>query len=511
MGWGRVEERVTLALWSCALWSHAAMLGAQKSPASSAPRFVELPCSQLWGSAQGSTSEIAKCGTVTVPQNRQTPNDTRLVSVVLPVVMYSHPGGNGTPMIFLAGGPGESSIEAVMKVFLDTPTGQTILRERPIIAFDRRGYSTVSDRASPDLGTVLFQPRGRRDLAIAPIKDSLIRRGKELRARGIDPKNFTTIAMVDDIADVARALNINKMMLFGVSYGTHEALLFMRRHPEMVVSAVLDGVAPPMATMVLDSTYMARMGRTIISRIVTECGNDRMCAAQYSDLAHAVASLLDSTSALRRTVLAPVSGDWRTIEVAGASILSVLGIASSAEDVLTSVPRVIMEFVGKDTLADDLSPRVLVAAAIDPSLQTVAMQAIPLVRYIALCGDRPQGEPKAGDRRLCDALGVPFSGPEAIGPVTSDTPTLLISSGYDAQTPAELADSAAKTLSHAQRAHFPTTGHVAVARPLVAPCVAIIVDAFLRRPDQAPPTDCAGKLAPAFMPPAEPSPRRKEH
>ncbi|HEY9226876.1 MAG TPA: alpha/beta hydrolase, partial [Gemmatimonadaceae bacterium] len=78
--------------------------------------------------------------------------------------------------------------------------------------------------------------------------------------------------------------------------------------------------------------------------------------------------------------------------------------------------------------------------------------------------------------------------------------TLLISSGYDAQTPAELADSAAKTLSRSQRVHFPTAGHVAFPRPLVTACAAIVVDSFLRHPDQMPPSSCTGGLAPAFVP-----------
>jgi pimeloyl-ACP methyl ester carboxylesterase len=440
-----------------------------------------------------------KCGTVTVPQNRAAPNDPKLMPVVLPVVVYAPRTPHGTPLFFLAGGPGESSIESVQRVFLDTPTGQAIARDRVIVAFDRRGYSPMLGRSSPDLGTVMFQPRGKRDLAVEPLRDSLKRRGEALRKAGIDPKYFTTLAQVEDVADVARALKFDRVALFGVSYGTHESLLLMRRHPQLVETAILDGVAPPSATQVLDSAYMAVTGRSIVARIVTECKDDKLCAAQYGDLAHAVASLTDS--AIRRTVLAPSSGDWRTIEVAGASVLSVLGIAASAEEVLSNVPRTIMEFASRDTLSSELSPRVLIAAAIDPSLQTVATQAIPLVRFIALCADRPKGEPKAGDRRLCDALGVPFDGPEAIGTVSSDIPTLLMSSGFDAQTPMELAAEAAKTLSHSQHVNFPTAGHVAVSRTLVAPCVALIVDSFLRASDQPVPANCAGRLVPAFMPP----------
>ena len=116
-------------------------------------------------------------------------------------------------------------------------------------------------------------------------------------------------------------------------------------------------------------------------------------------------------------------------------MLSVLGVASSDEGMRASVPRIISELAQDDTLHDEFALRVFLAAAIDPSLQTASRQTAPLIYYIALCGDRPQGEPKAGNRMLCDALGVPFSGQEAIDPVSSPIPTLLISSGYDAQTP----------------------------------------------------------------------------
>jgi pimeloyl-ACP methyl ester carboxylesterase len=61
---------------------------------------------------------------------------------------------------------------------------------------------------------------------------------KELRAKGVDPANFTTAESVEDIADVAKALHLDKIVLFGVSYGTHDALRFMRTHPAMVAQNV---------------------------------------------------------------------------------------------------------------------------------------------------------------------------------------------------------------------------------------------------------------------------------
>jgi pimeloyl-ACP methyl ester carboxylesterase len=490
--------RVTLL---ASVFVFGARLGAAQSTAGNEPRFSPLPCNSAFGggSVPGIPATAVRCGTVVVPQNRRTPNDASLQSVVLPVVVYAMPGATGTPLVFLAGGPGESSIEGLQKVFLRTTTGQLALRERPIIAFDPRGHSPVFDRASPELGTILFRPRNPRSLAIAPLRDSLGKRYADLKKHGVDPANFTTREVLEDIADVTKALHYEKVVLFGVSYGSHYALRFMDLHPAMVEASILDAVAPPEATQLLDSAYVATAGRAIVQQIVTDCRTDPFCETQYQDLTDAVKSLSSATS-IRKTVIAPGTGDWRTLEVSGATVLSVLGISAGSEDVLANVPRIITQFVASDTLRDDLSPRVLIAAAVDPALQTATWQAVPLTYWITLCGDRPNGEPLATNRQLCDVLGVPYDGEKASAPVRSDIPTLLISSGYDAQTPSVLADSAARLLSHSQRIHFSRVGHVAFARGPVMACAATIIQSFLQHPDQPPPTACVNTVAPAFMP-----------
>jgi pimeloyl-ACP methyl ester carboxylesterase len=478
----------------------SARIGGAQTTAAAEPRFQPLPCNATFGAGTvpGIPATAVRCGTVVVPQNRRTPTDASLQSVVLPVVVYAMPGATGTPLIFLAGGPGESSIEGLQKVFLRTTTGQLMLRERPIVAFDPRGHSPVFDRASPELGTILFRPRNPRSLAIAPLRDSLVKRYADFKKHGVDPSNFTTREVIEDIHDVATALHYDKLVLFGVSYGSHYALRFMDMHPTMVAS-ILDAVAPPEATQLLDSAFVATAGRAIVQQVVADCHTDAFCATQYQDLTAAVTSLSTAAS-IRKTVIAPGTGDWRTLEVSGPTVLSVLGISAGSEDVLANIPRILTQFVARDTLRDDLSPRVVIAAAVDPALQTATWQAVPLTYWITLCGDRPNGEPLATNRQLCDALGVPYDGEKASAPVRSDIPSLLISSGYDAQTPAALADSTARLLPRSQRVHFARVGHVAFARNTVMACAATVIQSFLQRPDQAPPTACVNTVAPAFMP-----------
>lgn len=46
---------------------------------------------------------------------------------------------------------------------------------------------------------------------------------------------------VDDLDDVRAALGYERINLWGGSYGTRAALIYARRHPEHVLSVVLDG------------------------------------------------------------------------------------------------------------------------------------------------------------------------------------------------------------------------------------------------------------------------------
>jgi hypothetical protein len=58
----------------------------------------------------------------------------------------------------------------------------------------------------------------------------------------------------------------------------------------MVETAVLDGIAPPSATKVLDAAYVASSGREVIGRILADCKLDPVCATQF-DLGDAIANL----------------------------------------------------------------------------------------------------------------------------------------------------------------------------------------------------------------------------
>src|SRR5262245_18853840 len=489
--------------WGGVVVALEAVLGAaapgQQTPGK--PVFVQMPCSNAFGSFENAKPSVARCGTVTVPQSRSAPRGSRLVPVVLPVVIFEMPGAKGTPLLFIAGGPGESSIEAVQEVLLETSIGQLLMRERPIIAFDRRGLSSATGRTNPDLGMLVAGVRARAPLAIASSIDSARAAARRLRDQGVDLKNFGTPEAIEDIRDVSVALGFDKLVLFGVSYGTRDALQFMRRHPSMVERAILDGVAPPQTTALFNLDSIAASRRAIVRQVAAECAADIACNAEYPNLL-ATIDRLDRTGGppLRITANLPQAGGWRTVDLDPSSLLSTIGGVAGTEQIRAIVPQLLEDFASGDTLRRPLSPEVVMAAALDSALRLRGGRKMPVVYHVVVCSDIPGGSSERGGRAFCDALGVPFTGPDAVAPVVSNTPVLLISSGYDSQTPPSMAAQAAQTLTRSHQVIFHMVGHVAFRHQTTMACAAVVIESFMAQPDRDPATSCVDNVRPSFLP-----------
>jgi pimeloyl-ACP methyl ester carboxylesterase len=472
--------------------------GGQQTPGK--PVFVQMPCGMAFGSFENAKPSVARCGTVTVPQSRSAPRDAKLVPVVLPVVIFEMPGAKGTPLLFLAGGPGESSIEAVQEVLLETSIGQLLMRERPIIAFDRRGLSSSTGRTNPDLGMLVAGSRSKAPLAIASSIDSARMAARRLREQGIELKNFGTPESIEDIRDVTVALGFDKLVLFGVSYGTRDALQFMRRHPSMVERAILDGVAPPQTTALFNLDSIAASRRAIVRQVAAECAADLACNSEYPNLT-ATIDRLDRSGGppLRITANLPQAGGWRTVDIDPSSLLSTLGGVAGTEQIRAIVPQLLEDFASGDTLRRPLSPEVVMAAALDSALRLRGGRKMPVVYHVVVCSDIAVGS-AGGGRPFCDALGVPFAGADFVSPVVSNTPVLLISSGYDSQTPPSMATQAAQTLTRSHQVIFHMVGHVAFRHLTTMACAAVVIESFMAQPDRDPATSCVDNVRPSFLP-----------
>src|SRR5689334_22488713 len=164
------------------------LIAARPAAVAFTPRFDPRPCPDDLVVPSTLDHTSVSCGSVTLPQDHANPS-AKLAPIVLPVVVYSAATArNRTPLVFLAGGPGEAALEVVSQVFLATPAGQVIVRERPVIAFNQRGFGDDTSATNPTLGALIYRPRATRDESVKSIADSARLIAKRLRARGIEPQ-----------------------------------------------------------------------------------------------------------------------------------------------------------------------------------------------------------------------------------------------------------------------------------------------------------------------------------
>ena len=135
-------------------------------------------------------------------------------------------------MIALAGGPGEAATPYTFDWAFDF---RSALGTRDLVVFDQRG--TGLSGALRCRG--LFVPVTRTPLEQA--------QAAERCAQTLGPRRafYTSRDSVDDIDAVRRAAGVQKITLFGVSYGTKVALGYAAKYPQHVERLVLDSVVEP--------------------------------------------------------------------------------------------------------------------------------------------------------------------------------------------------------------------------------------------------------------------------
>lgn len=92
-----------------------------------------------------------------------------------------------------------------------------------------------------------------------------------------NPTFMTTIDSVDDLDDVRRALNIERLHLFGNSYGSRLMLEYIRRHGEHVAAYLFDSM---LATQMTARHDIDR----ILKTLVEDCEQDPLCPLPPIDI-----------------------------------------------------------------------------------------------------------------------------------------------------------------------------------------------------------------------------------
>ena len=185
-----------------------------------------------------------QCGQLAVALDRTGAVPGTVTLKVKRVVASSNP--TATAVVALAGGPGQAALPVATE--FASILGPS-LATRDLLVFDQRGTGSSGRLSCPAF-----------DRVVTSIVDAAAQCADELGpARGF----YRTSDSVDDIEALRVESGYQKLVLFGVSYGTKVALDYAAKYPANVESLVLDSVVPPEGPDVLNVSTFKTMPRAL--------------------------------------------------------------------------------------------------------------------------------------------------------------------------------------------------------------------------------------------------------
>ncbi|MBL8172150.1 MAG: alpha/beta fold hydrolase [Acidobacteria bacterium] len=424
------------------------------------PGLVALAPSSL----QANDGEVMDCeyGRLLVPENRQV-KSSRLIELVF-LRFKTSAAKPQAPVVFLAGGPGGSGLSTgrVTEFF---QTIKALRAVSDVILLDQRGTGgSLPSLGCP--GTIGDLPahalRSRAD-AVQAFADAAQRCADQLRAQGVDFAGYTILTSADDVEDLRRALRVEKVSLWGHSYGTQLALATVRRYPQSIERMILMGVESVASTQKWPGDtdrYFAELAELV--------KNDPRIGQSMPDLLGSI-----------RRVLAKFDHEPLTVSLPNPAInqpreLIVGGFGLRAVTLLTilndtrNLPLIPLLYASLEK--NDLSVlREMLTQMQARNLFTASLYLIDGASG-ATADRRAQIEREAQTALFADVANFPFPDinriwqPKDLGdafrqPVKSAVPTLLISGTLDANTPPHRAEEVRQGLSRAAHLIVENAGH----------------------------------------------------
>ncbi len=230
------------------------------------------------------------CRIVTVQRDQLAggPNG-RTVDVTFALRDANEQRSQGT-FLFITGGPGSSGI-------LD---GGLFLRQAPkrlldrydVVLFDPRGVGRSDPRDCPEAaGRYVARPD-----AVELVESSEAFAVDCVKESSVDPAtlpSYGSAHLAEDIEAIRSVLGVDRMVVYGISYGTVIAQRYAQRHPDRIEALLLDGALDP-AQGTIDFWVEADKGfETTLSRVLAWCGTDNDCDAALPDPGRAYERLLE--------------------------------------------------------------------------------------------------------------------------------------------------------------------------------------------------------------------------
>jgi pimeloyl-ACP methyl ester carboxylesterase len=398
----------------------------------------------------------AQCGELEVPEDRAQPGGRkiRVFAAVLPANTVTP---KDDPLVILAGGPGQAA--SFLGPFAARLT--ELRRTRDVVLIDQRG----TGRSSP-LSCAAFKPRDDDAFDVDPLPRARACVA-ELKAQGVDAAQYTTTAWIADLEAMREALGYARWNLWGGSYGSRVAQEYLRRHPERVRTATLDGVAPPGLVITLD---VWRTRAAALAALFEACAASTACRGAHPDVAATLAAIERALGPDGRDmdVMDPRTGATRRERVTIDVVLGALQPLTYAPETATLLPEMLSLaargdfgplFAANPAFSGNLAEQMNAALhfsvtcaedvpRIAPGSESKALAGLPTRRLaeqaISVCSVWPRGSVPA----------------DFAAPLESDKPVLLLSGGMDPVTPPAYGADVLKGLANGKHIVAPGYGHI---------------------------------------------------
>jgi pimeloyl-ACP methyl ester carboxylesterase len=394
------------------------------------------------------------CGKLTVFENREmrTGRKIELNVVVLPAFDQKT---KAEPWFDLAGGPGAASTDAAR---FYTTFGKEYRRRRDVVLVDQRGTGKSNPLSIPREKTPQYYLS-----EMYPI--DYVRNLRQTLARRADLTQYTTSIAMDDLDDVRAWLGYDRINLFGLSYGTRAALVYLRQHPERVRTVTLIGVAPTYLKMPM---YHAQAAARAMDLLLQQCEQDTPCHQAFPQIRN------DWTDVLTRLERAPAQTQYSPsnkkaatkVEIQSGVFAEKIRTWMYGRDQASRIPLIIHQAAQGDWmpfLHEAIGPSIPDFIADGMYLSVTCAEDVPFIdqaeaarlnagnpfgnyrvfQQTRACGMWPQGKIPADFRE----------------PVSSNVPVLIFSGNIDPVTPPQRGEEVVKNLPNSRHVIVPQAGH----------------------------------------------------
>lgn len=401
----------------------------------------------------------ARCGSYRVWEDRDTKQGRQLDLSII-VLAATTADRRPDPLFALAGGPGDApsfNARFFSRAFSE------IRKNRDLVLIDLRGTGQSAALTCPELAQP--GPSGAFDADLLSV--AAVRACRSRLAATADLTRYTTETAVDDLDEVRQALGYKQINLYGTSYGSRVAQVYMRRHPASLRAVTMKGIVPP--SMAMPETH-ARAGEEAWQALVARCNQDDNCRRAFPTLDADFRGLLSRLDKASPMLTLPGNADRAAtaVKVTRGLFAEAFRNVLYTPDGLAQAPKLVAQLLAGDERGlteTALAGRTVLGGnrlAAGFFLSVTCTEDIPFLSKDA----RSQAEGTfGGDYRLQQQTAACAEWPRGTvssahgQPTRSAVPTLMVSGEFDPVTPPAGADEVLRGLPNGAHVVMRNNGH----------------------------------------------------